>query len=127
MKNIDEDEYFALSHHEDELINHRLTWLIGSQSLLFAGYALLLAVEKDKIAISIDKWVAALYWLPRLGVAISALVLVGIAAAIVASTILKHRYKRKTFGVHWATTCGGWLAALLFPVVFCIAWIKIAF
>lgn len=122
--NRNEEDYFELSHHEDELINHRLTWLIGSQSLLFAGYAVLLAVEKEKVS-SIEQWQLALHWLPVLGISISSLILIGIVSAVIASCILKVRFSRATFGVHWATTWGGWLTALLFPVAFIVAWIKV--
>lgn len=33
--------------HEDDLINHRITWLFVSQTLLFAGYGLLLQVRSS--------------------------------------------------------------------------------
>lgn len=89
-----EEGYFELAHHEDELINHRLTWLIGSQSLLFAGYAVLLTVEKDKLAASIEKIQLALYWLPFLGISVALLILVGIVSAVTASCILKVRFRR---------------------------------
>lgn len=37
--------------HENELINHRLTWLMTSQSILFGAVAILW--EKDKVAVQL--------------------------------------------------------------------------
>lgn len=121
-----EDAYYELSHHEDDLINQRLTWLIASQSLLFAGYAVLLTAEREKVEASKHLLDALAKWLPLLGVGLAALAFIGVLAAVVASTILKVRYKRPTFGVHWSTTWAGWVVALLFPVLFAAAWLLAA-
>jgi len=122
---LKDEQYFELSHHEDELINHRLTWLIGSQSLLFAGYALLLGVDTSSPAFPIERWNLAVQWFPWLGIFISSLIFLGILSAIIASTILKIRFDREDFGVHVLTTLGGWSTALLFPVAFAVVWAKI--
>ncbi len=123
-----EDEYYKFTHHEDDLINHRLTWLLGSQSLLFAGYAVLITKDKEigKAPIAPEQFKAAMTWIPYLGIGIAVLILIGIVGAVWASLILHRRAKTKglvsNVGVYWLTSLCGFLPALLFPVAFMTAW-----
>ena len=41
-------EYLEPIRHEQGLINRRLTWLLTSQSMLFAAYGIMLTSEKLK-------------------------------------------------------------------------------
>ena len=120
-----EEDFYELTHHEDELINQRLTWLLTSQALLFAGYAVLVTKdkEKDKGLMAPEQFQAVLDWLPRLGMTISALILIGIIGAIIASLMLVKRYERPHPGVSWVTTIFGWIPAVLFPIVFIVVWL----
>lgn len=124
--NTDIEEYQNLFHRETDLINQRITQLIGSQSLIFAGYAVLLTVDKDKIIANgyEDIWKSSVHWLPYLGQIISVLIAIGILSAIIASIILKYKYDKK-LGVHWFPTTGGWISAFCFPMVFFFVWSKI--
>jgi hypothetical protein len=119
-----EKNYFELIHHEDDLINHRLTWLLASQSLLFAGYAVLVTKdrEQNKSLVTPEQFQAALKWVPILGMSIALLILIGIIAAVIASIILVKRSGRKEAGVAWLTSVLGWVTALLFPIGFLVAW-----
>lgn len=38
----------AAIEHENTLVNHRLTWLLGSQTILFAGFGVVFAVDDGK-------------------------------------------------------------------------------
>jgi hypothetical protein len=117
---------FSSPQAEVEAANHRLVWLLGSQSVLFAGYAVLLAANADKGAPN-----AALAlletWLPRLGGAISALLLVGMIAGALSSWL-----SRRTTGgfgstrLQLAARWAGWAPALLLPVLFIVVWSRVA-
>jgi hypothetical protein len=105
-----------LFHHEDDLINHRLTWLIGSESLLFTGYAVLVSgVASGSVAQTVR-------WLPLLGIAVAGTIWVGILGAVAASLILKRRYGQHTLGIHWLTTAMGWAPGTLLPLIFMTTW-----
>jgi hypothetical protein len=98
---------------------------------LFAGYAVLLSTDIEKIK-SKDKWDAALAWIPNLGMFVSFLILIGSIAAIIASVILTREYNKdkakdnKLLGVHPVTTIAGWIPPLLLPIAFIFVWNKIS-
>jgi hypothetical protein len=69
--------------HEDELVNHRLNWLLTSQTILFAGYA----TQKEEV--NIRKLIALL------GGLTSFILLLSIIAAVWALFILRKRSKGK--------------------------------
>lgn len=68
--------------HEDEVINHRMMWLILSQGLLFTAYGTLSG--------------ARLHWLvygfPFFGIAVAALIRVSILSAIAAADVVRKRF-----------------------------------
>ena len=124
----DEGEYHEHRQFEDQLINHRLTWLLGCESLLFAGYAVLLTKEKVKDGlIAQHQFNSALKWIPWLGIGVATLIEIGIIAAIWASVILWLRPElgnhAKNLGVFWGTTILGWIPPLVLPLLFSGAWI----
>ena len=70
MDKLSEDDYFKLTHHEDGLIHHRLTWLLAGQPLLFLAYANVIGLRKPgdnqpfqpehEAAIRVIPWVGGL-------------------------------------------------------------------
>lgn len=119
--------------HEDHLVNYRLTWLLVSQTLLFAAYGTLLDVllDKQKGLDGANRDVV-LYMvqsiLPWVGMSIAALVLLGVLAALLAmaklaydsSKLVEHEEMRMDVSI--LTTALGWLSGGLFPVIFLVAW-----
>ena len=59
--------------HEDDLINHRITWLLLSQTLLFTAYGIFLqtASQPDHLA-SVDKLIPVI---PLIGFAVSIIIM----------------------------------------------------
>jgi heme/copper-type cytochrome/quinol oxidase subunit 2 len=126
---ITPEKYWELRHREEELINHRIGWLLTSQIVLFAAYGILLkenVVPGDqKRLIDIIEW---------LGLTIACLIFAGIITAVIASWVLYRKVnsnlsnppdEKQTLGVHPILTIIGWLVAALIPVIFIIAWIKL--
>jgi hypothetical protein len=117
--------------HEDEVINHRLTWLGFSQGLLFAAYGLIIQLSANVILDKINNptLVTAIKELssiiPMIGILTSSLVLAGVLAAAVSMCIITKKYNLETFGVSTITTISGLLCALGFPSVFIWAWLQV--
>lgn len=121
---------------EDELINHRLQWLGVTQGLLFASYSLSFqlvsekkeALERAALLHKIDVLQIAL---PLAGIAISAFILLGVLAALLAMYLIRQDALAENIpkvelpGVRWFTTMLGWSAAAAVPIVFGLAWIFI--
>ncbi len=114
--------------HEDDLINHRITWLFVSQTLLFAGYGLLLQVRSSnptpatEVLPKIDRMI---WWLPVVGFVTSLLILIGVVAAGAAMIALRQRNKGPRLDVHLGTSTMGWFSACGLPLVFVIVWFAI--
>lgn len=113
---------------ENELIHHRLTWLLAGQPLLLLAYA---NVSTTKLApgerfISDATRGAMVEWIPFVGWWSSLAVLVGVIAAQIAFTIILLRPPKKTFGVHWTTTVLGHIPPLAIPFICMVAWSAIA-
>lgn len=104
---------------EDTLVNQRLTWLLQSQGLLFAGYGLL--VTRGPGENGSDALKAALPWI---GISVSSLISIGISAAWRAQEMLKARYSQDgvQVGVSSLTTRSGRLPAGILPFVFIAGW-----
>lgn len=103
--------------HEDHLINQRLTWLLNSQSLLFAAYAIALQSVSADTPNRALKFVSVC---PFIGIATSSLILIGILAATDAMRILKKG--KYTFDVRTRITWAGIAPAYCLPIVFIVAW-----
>ena len=83
----DWDLYHALREqwtHEDNLVNHRLMWLILSQGLLFTAYGTL----------NIDKHRWLVIGFPLFGMAVAAVIGISIFAALGASRAIESAYER---------------------------------
>lgn len=105
--------------HEDEVINHRLTWLLVSQTILFAGYGALLRMpEKAMHAEKINDLIVAV---PRFGIVTSVLILVSILAAT--ATMYHLKGKNACVEAYGTVTIFGLAASLGLPVVFVLAWV----
>jgi hypothetical protein len=115
------EHYHALREqwtHEDNLVNHRLMWLILSNGLLFTAYGTLSS--------------AKLHWLvigfPFFGIVVAAVIGVSIYAAIEATSEIKRRFDATRLAELCSLTPsnrsgnrGKWAAQLL-PFVFGALW-----
>jgi hypothetical protein len=118
----DWDLYRALREqltHEDNLVNHRLMWLILSQGLLFTAYG---TVSSAKL-----HWLA--YGFPFFGMAVSAVIGVSIYAALDATDRVRAAYAATDLERLCSLTPGGdtgargkWAAQAL-PIVFIALWL----
>ncbi len=118
----DWDLYRALREqwtHEDNLVNHRLMWLILSEGLLFTAYGTLST--------------AKLHWLvfgfPFFGMAVAALIGVSIFAALEATDEISRQYEEAGLSRLCSLTPGrrvgsrGRWAAQALPFVFGALWL----
>ena len=104
--------------HEDNLINHRLNWLLTAQIALFAGYGWI--IEKitetghDLLLYGHFVWLFPLFGF------ISALAfLVSIISAIKVQTRIAAQFPEINFPVDkWE-----WVAPIVIPLLFLLAWI----
>jgi hypothetical protein len=105
--------------HEDNLVNHRLMWLILSQGLLFTAYGTLST--------------AKLHWLvfgfPFFGMSVSAVIGVSIFAALDAIEAVNKQYEEAGLTALCPLSPGrktgnrGKLAAQALPFVFAALWL----
>jgi hypothetical protein len=105
--------------HEDNLVNHRLMWLILSQGLLFTAYGTLST--------------AKLHWLvfgfPFFGLAVSTVIGVSIFAALAAIEEVSRQYEQAGLNALCRLSPGrntgsrGKLAAQTLPFVFAALWL----
>lgn len=117
--------------HEDNLINHRLSWLLFSQSILFAAYAVLLTAAKDiPQSDRIDRLIGLF---PFIGGFTIALISATILAALLAQQELGTQIlKQELPNVEWPISSSTIIATLRnfaaggLPLVFMIAWIVVA-
>jgi hypothetical protein len=116
------DQYRALREqwtHEDMLISHRITWLILSEGLLFNAYVALSAKASGWLALGF----------PLFGIAVAALIGVGVFTALRASEQVRLEYERAGLSdlcplapaVHLARR-GRWAPKAL-PFVFGAMWV----
>ncbi|HMV16310.1 MAG TPA: hypothetical protein PLL39_09925 [Rhodocyclaceae bacterium] len=123
--------------HEDNLLNHRLSWLGVTQGLLFAALGLIISQTgttpmtnanlsaghaSDLKAQLLAKLINGV---PLLGLVSSLLILVGTLAATVAMAKIKKRYELPEYGISLITTVFGWICAVGIPYIFCVAWLII--
>ena len=121
----DWDLYHALREqwtHEDNLVNHRLMWLILSQGLLFTAYGTL----------TIDKHRWLVYGFPLFGMAVAAVIGISIFAALDASVAIESAYEKAGLDrlchltPQSATAHRGNWAATSLPFVFGTLWMLAA-
>ena len=109
---------------EHELINRRVTWLLTSQTILFAGYAVALKEH--------SRWLLGI--VACTGALIAILVWIGILAGFTAKVFTWLDFKRTTgtnddkvnanaqLGVRTWITCLAFIPEALMPLVFTVAW-----
>lgn len=117
MKN--ENDYFERLKFEHELLNRRVTWLLASQTILFAAYGLTdKHIENDKIIVEI---------IPCIGLLLSISIFIGIIASIFAKTLtwLDNRTEHPQFGVRTWITILGFTPDLLLPILFSFGWLQL--
>lgn len=113
--------------HEDDLINHRLTWLGVFQGILFAAYGLLATdllsgSSKCENADGANQLQSVVDLIPWLGLLTSSLILIGVMGAGWAMIRIWDQYRLDQLGVSNQTTAIGWGCAVLLPVCFQVAW-----
>src|SRR5687767_12681110 len=76
---------------EDRLINNRLTWLLTSEALLFAGFGVILS--SDKVGSEkIDKLTFTVF---LVGLSLAVLTFVSILAAVIANLVYYRKLKKE--------------------------------
>ena len=130
MNEQDKQNYYEYLAHqierEDGLVNYRLTWMLTTQGLLFAALALLAGKEID-----VDMRAMLAWLLPRIGIALSVIALLGVSAANNQITYLKKKWEKldyvkapRPYGGPWAWRFG-LIPSLCLPVLFFAAWIYV--
>lgn len=118
----DWDLYRALREqwtHEDNLVNHRLMWLILSQGLLFTAYG----------SLTLDKHRWLVYGFPIFGMAVAAVIGISIMAALDSTRAIEAEYRRNGLDKlchlvpQSATGHRGSWAARALPFVFGTLWV----
>ena len=104
-----------LWHHEETLIDQRMTWSLASQALLFSGFGW---IDKGDVELAAVAWI-----LSGVGLATSSFILVGILAAISAQIVIMRQHGQ--FYVWLPATIAGWVAAAGLPFTFIVGWIKV--
>ena len=129
MTTLSEDEYFKLSQHEDNVINHRLTWLLAGQPLLFLAYSNVITtrVGKGEAMLDPEAYKHAAAVLPWVGGLLAFAVWLGVLGAVIALAVLRgRRASGKTAGVNWGSTILGLIPPLTVPLIFVVAWWRVA-
>jgi hypothetical protein len=137
-KHADEDLAAKVGWQEHQLVHNRLSWLLTSQTILFAGYAVAYrsVVTESRapaglvpaaIAFADDPVdpLSRLYLgIPWVGLGLCCAVAIGVWAAVYASYLYGGRCREKgtQFGISVATDFFGWLPALFIPMIFASAW-----
>jgi hypothetical protein len=107
---------------ENELIHHRLSWLLASQSLLFMAHASLLKEVHGEEQLNRLR-IGAMKSISLLGCVSSVSVLMGVVGAIVAFVIIC-REENRPYGVHVVATALGFFPALAIPLVSAYVWLQ---
>lgn len=117
---------------EHELINRRLTWLLTSQTILFAALALLLTTDVSPDAEKLSVYLKSLKnIISFLGKAISISILFGVLMGFMAKIMLwcdynkEHPINERPLGVRTTISFLAFIPDVLIPLAFIIAWFKI--
>jgi len=80
--------------HEDDLIGHRVNWLLAAESFLFVGYETALGLDKvTKLRGAAITAHLTIYVLPVLGMALAVLAELAIVAASIRLNELRNQFK----------------------------------
>lgn len=91
---LKKEEARARIEHEDHLVNHRMSWLVGSQSFLFAADVVLVngpiysGIQGTSPYVDIAS--SLLYFIPLIGIVIGVCSFVGVLAAFFAIRAWKY-------------------------------------
>ena len=126
-RKLDDKEYFELTHHEDGVINHRLTWLLAGQPLLFLAYVTVAGSTAQRPAGGYNRALdEALIWIPRVGCGMATAVLLGvIGAALAIRKLTKLRATGHGAGVSFLTTLLGLTPPVAIPLLLAYAWFRL--
>lgn len=121
------EQYDHQLHFEHELINRRLTWLLTSQSILFAALAIVLGKEV------LPKQQALFFnSISLLGILISLSILIGVLMGITAKIMTwvdfnrgKSPAEKKQLGVRTWITFIAFAPDIFMPIAFVVVWWKI--
>ena len=120
--------------HEDHLVNHRQSWLLVSQALLFAAFGTLAKSDVRPTPLSCASSVMvtkALDAIPVAGIVVGIMVLIATSAACWAQYKLHAEYKGSIadfqLGVSRQTTLLGWAPSILMPTAFISVWAWLAY
>ena len=114
------EKYEMRLEFEHQLINRRLTWLLTSQSILFAALAFVL--DKEDLTTQQQAFSSII---PVLGMSIAIAILIGIIMGIAAKIITWRDSKKegaKYFGVRTWITYTAFVPDVFMPVAFAVAW-----
>jgi hypothetical protein len=132
-RKLTNDEYFKIAHqqieHEDDLINHRVTWLILGEAIFFASYFQVMVSTGDT-AMRSHAWLLIV-----LGIAMCMVISVSIIAAVANLYTLRHKltgfYVYEDFPIPNVTSTkqlqvirlAGLFTPLTLPFVILVVWI----
>lgn len=120
---LEETQYFELTRHEDHVINHRLTWLLAGQPLLFLAYVHAASAPIPANQPLQPAHIAILRWIPFVGFAMAFAVLLGVTGAILALFVLRTRRKSFKFaGITGYSTILGLVPPVLIPLALMWVW-----
>jgi uncharacterized membrane protein YidH (DUF202 family) len=115
-----QEKYEQRLQFEHELINRRLTWLLTSQSILFAALAFVLEKERmDPLQKEFSKIISVL------GISIALAILIGVIMGIAAKILTWQDSKKagaKHFGVRTWITFTAFIPDVFMPIAFAVAW-----
>lgn len=116
--------------HEDNLLNHRVTWLVTSEGLLLTAFGIFLQVPST--AWSFLAACTLQQWFPWIGILLSACFAFGIFAAHSAMGDIQERYFRKNFDDNTlplypgkSRIGAGQLVSKIIPFLFFAVWIAV--
>ena len=117
---VEQEKYDKQLSTEHELINRKLTWLLSSQSILFAALALVISMDL-KLPQQFSKVIAIL------GILISSLIWVGVVMSIVAKVLIWKDYNKEPLnnvrlGVRNWITFIALIPDFFMPLAFVFAW-----
>ena len=120
---MDDKDYYDLTHHEDNVINHRLTWLLTGQPLLFLAYVNASVAPIPKNDQLLPAHAGMLKWIPVVGIVMSLAVFVGVIGAARAMWVLRSRRDSgRVAGVTGLTTIVGLAPPFAIPLILICAW-----
>jgi hypothetical protein len=114
-------EFWDRLEFEHDLLNRMLTWLLSSQTILFAAYGLTVS-KNDPLAVNFQKVIAGS------GAIAAALMFIGILSGVHAKRAVWRNYQKdynpdQKWGVRTGATWAGLVPDLCLPVLFVAAWL----